>query len=311
MNEYQLQLWAKARLYAERATNETPDSPLMGLWAALTLEILAKCALAHKNVALVAAHDPKHTHLLAILGLGTDLGRQPHTIPMKTAIDLCKQLYDEFTEDDRKLCEVLASHRNEELHGAGAPFEAYQTGEWLSGFYRACKALCGVQGKELADLLGDDVAGSAANMIRENSKKVSVRVKEKIKAHKEVFDCKTDAEKKSAKARAKKSAEELAHAGHHKVECPACGAQATVEGVLFGKSSVETAPAEIIVRRSVEPQRLRCEACGLRLDSFAELEAAQKSALYRREFRFSPDQYYELDATDRESPEWFYDYSND
>ena len=50
-------LYSKAKLYAQRANDEPVDSALFGLWMSLSLELLARAALAQIHPALLA--DPK------------------------------------------------------------------------------------------------------------------------------------------------------------------------------------------------------------------------------------------------------------
>ncbi len=50
-------LWAKAVIYAQRATDEDRDGPLFPLWATLALEFVARACLAKVHPALLA--DPR------------------------------------------------------------------------------------------------------------------------------------------------------------------------------------------------------------------------------------------------------------
>lgn len=81
---------------------------------------------------------------------------------------------------------------------------------------------------------------------------------------------------------------------HHKVTCPACGSDATIEGDAFGPERVNHGDQEIEVRQSVTPRVFNCFACGLKLTGYAELDAADLAGIYTRRTTFSPEDYYGL-----------------
>ena len=67
-------LWAKARLYFERAFAESREDPRFGLWCSLALELLARAAVASVSPTLLAEPDNEHRFLLHALNRGSEEG---------------------------------------------------------------------------------------------------------------------------------------------------------------------------------------------------------------------------------------------
>jgi hypothetical protein len=88
-------LYGKARLYAHRAHNESIDSSLFGFWMSLSLELLARAALAHIHPALLA--DPKEPdniqYAFGIVPKGV-----PKSIQAKALFARCSVFIADFTD---------------------------------------------------------------------------------------------------------------------------------------------------------------------------------------------------------------------
>src|SRR5713226_5553634 len=85
-------LWAKARLYFERAFEVPRDDPRFGLWCSLALELLARAALASVSPTLLAEPDREHKFLLHALNRGSQ--KTPRrSIGTAQVFDLCKTLF--------------------------------------------------------------------------------------------------------------------------------------------------------------------------------------------------------------------------
>jgi hypothetical protein len=97
---------------------------------------------------------------------------------------------------------------------------------------------------------------------------------------------------------AEKLGRQLATKREHRVICPACQCVATVQGTPFGKENVTHDDGEIVVRQPVSPTSFSCSACGLKLQGYAELDAANLGGQYTRRTTFSPEEYYGLIAED-------------
>jgi len=284
-------LWAKARLFFERAFDEATEEPLFGLWCSLGLELLARAAIASISPALLAEPDRDHRFLLHALKRGSER-ITPQSIGTVQVFNLCRTLFDDFSKDDLTAAVALVNRRNQELHTGAAAFDEYPEKLWLPDFFRACRSLTKVQGETLESLFGQDEAKFASEILDETNKEVRQKVLNLIAAHQKVFDAKSPDEKTTASAKAKAESDQLAHLRHHRVTCPSCNSDATVQGEPFGPEHVAHQDGEILVRRTVSPRSFSCSACGLKLQGYAELDAAQLGGQYTRRTTFSPQEYY-------------------
>src|SRR5713226_336085 len=123
-------LWAKSKLFLERAFAESSDDSLFGLWCSLGLELLARAALASVSPTLLAEPDQEHRFLLHALNRGSE--RTPRrSIGTGQVFSLCRTLFDDFSETDLKAALALVNRRNDELHSGAAAFDEYPPKYWL------------------------------------------------------------------------------------------------------------------------------------------------------------------------------------
>lgn len=315
-------LWAKARLFFERAFEEGADGPFFGLWCSLGLELLARAALASVSPTLLAEPDREHKNLLHVLGRGSAKA-PPKSLGTADVLRLCRLLFAEFTDEDLTASMALINRRNDELHSGAAAFEEYPARQWLTGFYRACRSLAAAMDESLADLLGEEEAQAAAAVLTEAREGVVQKVRSSIAAHQRVFAAKPAEVREAEAERTEQEGAELASKRHHRVECPACGCTATVQGDAVGRERTTHAEGMIEVRRSMSPKSFGCSACGLQLNGYAELEAADLGGYYTRITTFSPEEFYglvDLETYDvaelvnqylRDHPEFFHEYDNE
>lgn len=298
-------LWAKAKLFFERAFDESQDEPMFGLWCSLGLELLARAALASISPTLLAKPDNEHKYLLHALNRGSE--RVPRiSLDAIPVFRLCLSLFAKFTEDDYKASRALVNRRNEELHSGSAAFGEYPSSKWLAGFYRACASLSSSMGESLVSLFGEEKAAVATEILKENMNNVKQHVMSTIASHKTVFQERSKEDQEKAKVEAEELGEELATQRHHRVSCPACNCVATVQGRAFGKQQVSHGDDEIIVRQVVIPRSFSCSACGLKLAGYAQLETAGLGGHYQRKTIHTPEEFFGLIH-----PDDIYDYLED
>ena len=239
------------------------------------------------------------------------------SIASSLVFTLCKTLFPQFTEDDLKLANSLINRRNEELHTGSAAFEEYQSGQWLTGFYKVCDNLCEILGEDLENIFGEEEAQVARGIIIQNNKEVLKRITTLIEAHTKVFNAKPKEERDKIRLREEVLGEELATKRHHRVVCPACNCIATLQGMTFGKEKVAQEKDEIIVRQAVTPTSFECKACELKLSGYAELEAAKLGGQYTRKTTYTPEDYYGLiDPSNigeylKDNPDFYLEYDNE
>lgn len=310
-------LWAKSRIYFERAFDTDREGDAFGLWCAMGLELLSRASIAKFSPTLLAEPDRDHKFLLISLGLGSaKISRR--SIATNQVLSLCKTLITDFTDEQFKLASALTSRRNEELHSGSSAFSEYQPQQWIAGFYKCCKILAESQDESLTSLFGDDEAKTAENIIAEVDGKIADKIKAQIAAHKRVFDAKSDPERATLESNAEEQGEVLSHQKHHCVECPACDCTATVQGDSYGREQVEHAEDDIIVRQSVIPTKFSCPACGLKLNGYGELSSANVADHFTHRSHYSPEDFYELvDPNDSDAMQsyaedhGYYHFSND
>lgn len=287
-------LWAKARLFMQHACNTPRDEPTFGLWCSLGLELLARAALASISPTLLAQPDSAHKYLLHVVHKESEVAF-PKSIVASLVFDLCNRIFPQFSEEDRKVSLALLNRRNEELHSGAAAFREYKSSQWLAGFYHACESLTSALGESLESLLGQEEAKFATEILAENRKNIKTQVLSAIAAHKAAFHSKTPEQQAAAKVEAEELGERLSTQRHHRVICPACGCTATVQGRPFGKEHVtHEQDGQIFVKQAISPTELQCSACGLKLETYAQLETASVGDSYMRKTTFTPEEYYGL-----------------
>lgn len=294
-------LWTKARLFIERAFEQQQDDEQFGLWAAFSLELLARSAVSSVSPTLLADSDQNQRNLLYALGRGA-VKYQAKSIGASQVLQLCKTLFEGISEADVTAGMALVNRRNEELHSGGAAFEEYPTNQWLVGFHRICKTLCEAQSKRLEDFYGEDEAVKAVEMMSAANEETKSRVKGLIVSHKRVFDEKSADEKRDAIGMSEKQSLEAHWRGGRQVTCPACGAKASIQGENYGKESVTVTDDEVMIRQPMIPRSLRCLSCGLHLRNVGELDAAGLGGRYTSTSYDSAADYFglrELDGPDQ------------
>lgn len=305
-------LFSKAKILIEKAFREDQDSMFFGLFCSLALELLARAAVANIHPTLLAETDSKQKNLL--YALGKDDSISPKSIAMTKVVDLCAELIPAFTDDLKKLTLAMIERRNEELHSGGAAFEEYNQDKWIGEFYKACKVLTKSMGESLESFLGKEHSGIAESLLSENDAKIKKAVLDKIAARKKTFQ---DDEKNIPdiiSERATKSdrqVESKVHQGFHKVSCPCCNHSATIYGKESSSSQEKIIGDSVKVTKTVIPTMFQCDVCGLKLSSYAELQAASLPLHYTNTYEYDPIDYFGIDM-DKLSDSGFYEeYSNE
>lgn len=286
-------LWTKARLFMEYARDEEPSSPKFGLWCSLGLELLARSAVASISPTLLAEPDNEHKHLLFSLGRSSTT-KPNRSISARLVFALCAQLFEEFTVEDLTLARALLNRRNEELHTGAAAFAEFPSNDWLAGFYHACRSLCLATGESLETLFGAEEAEIATDLLDQAASTTKKQVMDLVAAHRKVFEQLDEDQQASARQDAEDRGRSLSVQRHHCVPCPSCGSVATVQGRAFGKEFIDSHDDEIVVKQAVSPTSFSCSACGLSLNGYAQLNAADRGDQYTRTTKFAPDEYYGL-----------------
>jgi hypothetical protein len=249
--------------------------------------------LASVSPTLLAEPDQNHRFLLQALNRGPEKGPRK-SIGTAQVFALCRVLFPDFSDADMVAALALVNRRNEELHSGNSAFAEYPSKYWLGGFYRICLLLTKALGQSLESVFGAEEAEVAEKILAESQTEVKKRVLELIAAHRKVFLQRPESERLVAAENAKNEAERLAFKRHHRAVCPACQCVGTLQGEPFGPERASNEDGEIKVRQAVSPNLFGCSACGLRLEGYPHLEAAELGGQYTRTTEYSPEEYFGL-----------------
>lgn len=278
-------LWKKAAVYATLAMEQDRDSELFPLWMAFAVEFVARATLAHVHPSLLA--DPSSgEHILYACGIGAP--DRPKSIPVKTVFDRCKAVLPTFDDAVRVQCLALIDRRNAELHSGELAFAQFRTAIWLAGVFRACDAMATFQGRSLEQLLGEEHAAAAREMITAEDAALYKQIMSRIGQAKGAYQA------AEAAGAAPQSTEPLGRTARtaSKAVCPACGATGTVDGEVIGSSEPKMGGDTIYWDLHILPTSFDCARCGLRLGSHKEMHAAGMGGQYSRAEYQDPADFY-------------------
>lgn len=296
--------WNKAKTFAERGIDHR-DAGRFGefqLWAILALELLGKAALAHIHPALVA--DPQDFDAL-LNAVGHHKKDDYRTVTFKTTFSRCGRVVSGFDKVCEDFCMQMAMRRNAELHSGETPFADMIVDAWQPRFWYCCKLLVTAQGKQLADLVGPTEAASAERIIADASAALGVAIAARIeRCRKEFLSRFPEAVREQAVQASRLTAKTYRRDDEEPCGCPACGCT----GTLFGTRDEERTLEPSSYHGDGEPwmwwcevtylaEAFDCRTCGLSLNGYEELEAAQVETTYVRQ--------------EEKEAEWGDEYGND
>jgi hypothetical protein len=295
-------LWQKAKTYAARAFEEERESPTFPFWASLSLEFLARAALARLSPTLLA--DPQGPdNLLFALGIITT--EKPKSVAITTVYSRCQLVVPGFTKDLANACTSLSERRNSELHSGDPAFDGVGTSIWLGQFYKSCKALLAYQGKTLEDYIPADEVEVAEEMISALDSRYRSEAQRTIGESKAEFEKLSDEERATRTSQARLLTELAAREpGAKGVNCPACGRDSALSGTRIKATQPILEDGELHWENIYLPSKLQCDSCGLKLDGYPILQGAGLGGQFAEMERADPAQFF--------SPieEYFEEYNN-
>lgn len=272
-------LYGKARLYAQRAHSEDFASPLFGFWMSLSLELLARAALANIHPVLLA--DPTGEDNIHYV-FGITPKKPPKSVAAKAVFARCAVHVAGFTDQMSVHCLIMADRRNAELHSGLAAFEGQDNSTWLPATYEVMDVLLKHLKSDFRDFLGKAHETAASRMLEDRNENRKKEILNRISS------CRKHAEGLGAEALADKrlKAEQRinpALSGARKsCECPACRSTAIKTGEIVGRSPVRIDEDKATITRDVRilPNQFRCLVCDLRLHGYPEMKEAGLGAVY-------------------------------
>lgn len=285
-------LFAKAQLYAEVMFEHQDNNWQFGLWSTFVVEMLVRAAVA--NVSPVLLADSKDwNNLLHALDRPTKKQKfVAKSAPITELIQRVEELADGFTREHSNFCAIQVTRRNSEVHSGNMPFENLGTSSWLPSFFTVSQILANEIGESLESLFGKKVAEQAKEEISALKDDTANAVKDTITAHKTVWGDKTSEEQEQAREQA--ATVSLRHYGH-RVNCPACGSKALLQGKAAGETKKEVSDDGIIERRVMRPETFQCVACGLKINGYSKLRAADLGDTYISTSHYDAIEYFDVD----------------
>ena len=271
-------LWLKSRLFINLAMdsdgNRTFDE--QALWAALSLELLAKAALARVSPLLIATPTEDGGNLLIASGL-VEGEAVLHSVAARTIFSRCNKAFRPFS---LKEAATIAAGRNEYLHGAAPTITLLPPRVWWPRFWAQAVILLTAQDKEIEDFVGFERAGVVEDHLARNRQNIAERATALIERSKQRLALYRSGGM-SARLEAEWAATGSSAGLMHQIEatCPACGATGTLEGETVTSTEVNYEQAgpedyEMSVTLTIAADYFSCSTCRLILDRYELVDAA-------------------------------------
>ena len=292
-------LYNKAKLYAQRAHNEPVESALFGLWMSLSLELLARAALAKIHPVLLA--DPKRQDNIHY-AFGVVPENVPKSIQAKAVFARCSVLIQGFTDKMSGHCLIMADRRNSELHSGAAAFEGIDNSKWLPATYEATEVLLDHLERGFTDFLGEEHGRVAVEALKDRRATIKKEVQEKLAAARKFYAEQTPEWKTERIGKSNLATDALMTSSTFArfCACPACENKAIVSGESGARSPMRIDEAKGSITREVRvlPNLFRCPVCKLNLSGFQELNEAGMGDIYTIEEHADPIEFFGIDPED-------------
>lgn len=300
-------LYTKAQRYAERIYQPDVEDWEKALWAGLSLELLARSALANVNPALLAdVSDKNWQSLFSALGFNpTESKFSPKSLAITDVLRRLGSIFLAFTQENESFCSLHIGKRNAELHSGDPIFNGLPVSSWQPKYYRACLILLATMQLKLEDYIGGVEAATATKLIAAAADDSAKAVKGDVTAHATVWTSKGKEEQDSLIGQAQAWA--LRHVGH-RVKCPSCNSVALVGGEPIGSPHTKLSDDEIVETHEFLPTHFECVACGLKISGLSKLDVMKlgdrfkKTSTYSAAEFYAPDNEYEGYDDDNNEP---------
>lgn len=283
-------LYDKSERYIQQAGSLAQDQWDYALWTSLSLELLARAALANVHPALLADPDKLGSNLISALGFEPiEKKFAPKSIPISDVFRRLTILLPDFLAEHESFGVQHTGLRNAELHSGELAFEGLAAAAWQPRFYAACAVLLASMGLTLADFVGTEEAEIAEQVIAAAADESAKAVKGDVDAHAKVWAAKSLEERTTLVAQAEVWATRQAG---HRVGCPSCNSTALV----FGRpaaAAVRKLKDDIIIERQEHlPTHFECVACGLKIAGLSRLAIVGLADRYTNTQEYDAAEYY-------------------
>jgi hypothetical protein len=282
-------LLTKAQRYAEEMLSHPRDDWKFAFWSSLTLELLARAALANVSPALLA--DSKDwNNVYFALGNGPKAAKfSPKSVDITSVLARLRDILPDFTPGLENFSVVHMGRRNEELHSATTAFDSVNISGWLPIYYQACDVLLTSMEENLEALVGTEEADIAITMMAAAKDESAKAVGKTIEAHKTIWAQKDAAEQAQLQLQA--TAWATRQAGH-RVKCPSCNAEALLTGAPVAAPNKSLDDDQITETQYFLPSKFECVACGLKISTLPQLHAAGLGDTYKSTITYDAAEYF-------------------
>jgi hypothetical protein len=282
-------LFNKALIYVGEMQRHTATDWRFGFWSSLSLELIARAALAHISPTLLANRTNWRNIYHALGHEPTVKQFTPVSATTREVFSILEELLPNFTSELLNFCASHCFRRNAELHSGEDVFKGLGTAEWLPKYYASCQIMLQSMGKTLDDLFDDPK--TANEMIASMADTAAKAVAKDIEEHKEIWAQVQPEQQKAAVAQARAWATRRAG---HRTNCPACGSPALIHGSNQGAVTTDIREDVIVQRQTMLPSSFECIACGLKISGLSKLSACGLGNAFTSISRMSPADFFGL-----------------
>jgi hypothetical protein len=283
-------LFLKAERYVQHMSSVDSDDWEYALWASLSLEFLARAALANVSPALLAETDRSWASLYHSLGFSpTEEKFAPKSVGISEVFKRLTAILPAFTREHESFGVLHTARRNAELHSGELAFDGIKGSVWQPRFYQTCEILLASMGMSLGDYVGSDEAKVAKQLISASADDSAKAVKGEVEAHKKVWFAKAEKERAALSASAMIWATRQAG---HRVDCPACISQSLVVGEPVSAPVQRLTDGEITETQEYLPNQFECIACGLKIAGLSRLTVVGLGDRYKKTQVYDAADYY-------------------
>jgi hypothetical protein len=283
-------LFLKAVRYVQHMSALDSDDWEYALWSSLSLEFLARAALANVSPALLVDTDKGWSSLYHALGFTpTEEKYTPKSVGISDVFRRLTTILPSFTRENESFGILHTSRRNAELHSGELAFDGILGSMWQPRFYQTCETLLASMGMALQDFVGKDEAAVAKKLIAAAADNSAKAVKGEVDAHKQVWLAKDTEERTTLTAQAEIWATRQTG---HRVHCPACNSRALLAGEPVSAPIRKLDGDEITERQEYLPSQFQCIACGLKIAGLSRLTVVGLGDRYKKTQTYDAAQYY-------------------
>jgi len=286
-------LYNKAERYVQNMSTFDSDDWEYALFSSLSLELLARSALANISPALLAESDRNWTSLYHALGFTpTEKKYSPKSITVNEVFVRLSSILPDFTTELENFSKQHTGRRNSELHSGETAFDDIKVSVWQPRFYQTCEVLLASMGMTLRDFLGEEEANVATQLIVAAADDSAKAAKGDVEAHQKVWFAKEQVERERLSSQAEVWATRQAG---HRVKCPACASDALVAGEPVTAPVQRLKDDEITETQEHLPNYFECIACGLKIAGLSRLNAVGLGDRYKNTQVYDAAEYYSPD----------------